>query len=121
MKRITLPYTICPKTNDKNLLFIIYSQTSLIPDSVKDIEGMQSTSVVCQATALTPTLPSTICQNITVTNCRNQNLAEKGETYFKNWVGTYHIHFLRPRPIKFNKPTWITTTGKREYNFICIQ
>ena len=105
MKRITLPYTICQKTNDKNLLFIIYSQTSLIPDSVKDIEGMQSTSVVCQATALTPTLPSTICQNITVTNCSNQNLAEKGETYFKNWVGTYHIHFLRPRPIKFNKPT----------------
>ena len=73
MKRITLPYTICQKTNDKNLLFIIYSQTSLIPDHVKDIEGMQSTSVVCQATALTLTLPSTICQNITVTNCRNQN------------------------------------------------
>ena len=74
MKRITLPYTICQKTNDKNLLFIIYSQTSLIPDRVKDIEGMQSTSVVCQATALTPTLPSTICQNIKAIACRNQLL-----------------------------------------------
>ena len=77
------------------MLFLIHSQTSLIPDHVKDIEGMHSTSVVCQATALTLTLPSTICQNITVTNCRNLNLSEKGETYFENWVGTYHIHFYK--------------------------
>ena len=91
------------------LLFIIYSQTSLIPDSVKDIEGMQSTSVVCQATALTPTLPSTICQNIkprqTVENQQNDECKRREKSYIEKKIGTDYIHFLRPRAIKFNKPT----------------
>ena len=53
------------------------------------------------------TLPSTICQNIKATNCRNQ-LYALGGSYIKKRIGTDYIHFLRPRPIKFNKPTWIT-------------
>ena len=86
---------------------------SLNPDEVKDkFRQYYNLHLLCvkQLLLWIQTLPSTICQNIkprqTVENQKeNDECKRREKSYFENKIGTDYIHILRPRPIKFNKPT----------------
>ena len=83
------------------------------PDEVKDkFRQYYNLHLLCvkQLLLWIQTLPSTICQNIkprqTVENQKeNDECKRREKSYIENKIGTDYIHFLRPRPIKFNKPT----------------